>query len=316
MTILFTASLTKDQQEDLLETYPKQTFIFKEDINKLNDHLPEATVIVTFGEDLDDETIKQAKKLKWIMVMSAGLDQMPFKAIEERGILVTNVSGIHKTTMAEYALSMLLYVLRHEKQITQNKANSKWDSSLHMGEIVGQTMLVVGAGSIGQEVARIAKAFQMTTLGLSRSGRKVDFFDENHSITEKQDVLPRADFIVSVLPSTDETKDMYGMAEFKQMKDTAIFLNMGRGDAVVEEDLLQAIEQQVISHAVLDVFKQEPLPEDHPFWSEENITITPHIAAKSDHYMSRALTIFQQNFDAFIEDKNDYVNIIDSSQGY
>lgn len=316
MTILFTANLSEKHQKRLLNNFPKQDFIFKSENTNLDDHLAEASVIVTYGGDLDNEMIEQARNLKWIMVLSAGMEQMPLQAINERHIRVTNVRGIHKVPMAEYALSMLLHVYRQEKTITENNTEKKWDPSVRVQEITGRTMLVVGAGAIGQEVARLAQAFQMKTVGISRSGTAVGHFDENYKVNQLDDVLPQADFIVSVLPSTSETKNTFALKQFKLMKDTAVFLNMGRGDAVVEADLLQAIKQEEIVHAILDVFIDEPLAEDHPFWKEKNVTVTPHISAQSANYVPRALDIFEENLNVYLKDEEGYINSVDCSRGY
>lgn len=316
MTILFSARLEEQYQKQLLNNFPKQNFIFKDKVKSIEEHLSDARVIVTYGGDLDKDMINKAVNLEWIMVLSAGMDQMPLKTIEEKGILVTNVRGIHKISMAEYAMSMLLYVYREEKQLTKNTLENKWEQSLSVNEIGDKTLLVVGAGAIGQEVARLGQAFRMKTLGLSRSGKQVEFFDENHKNDDLSEVLPRADFIVSVLPSTEETEGFYTLKEFKQMKEDAVFLNMGRGDAVNEADLLEAIQKKEIGHAILDVFVNEPLPEDHPFWKEDNITVTPHIAAQSDRYVPRAIDIFEKNLHTFLNDETDYINKIDVSRGY
>lgn len=316
MTILFTASLDVEHQKQLVNNFPKQTFLFKDENESIEEDLPNARVIVTYGGDLDEKIINKTVNLEWIMVLSAGMDQMPLQAIEKKGILVTNVRGIHKISMAEYAMSMLLYVYREEENLTKNALENKWEQSLSINEVGERTLLVVGAGTIGQEVARLGQAFRMKTLGLSRSGKQVEFFDENHKNDDLSEVLPRADFIVSVLPSTDETRSFYTMKEFKQMKEDVVFLNMGRGDAVVEDDLLAAIQQEEIAHAVLDVFINEPLIEDHPFWKEENITVTPHIAAQSDRYVPRAIDIFEKNLHTYLNNKTDYVNKIDVSKGY
>lgn len=316
MSILFTASLDEAHQTQLKEKFPEQTFIFKEKVNAVEDYLTDAQVIVTYGADITEEMIHQAKQLEWIMVLSAGIDEMPLEVIEERDILVTNVRGIHKRPMAEYAMSTLLYVCRQEEALTRNYLNKQWEQSLTFHELNDKIMLIVGTGSIGQEVARLAQAFNMKTLGLSRSGDAVEHFDEVNTIEVLEEMLPRADFIVSVLPSTDETQDRYTMKEFKQMKSSAVFFNMGRGDAVVEADLLKAIEQRIIAHAILDVFREEPLPTDHPFWTEENITITPHVAAKSNRYVPRAMEIFEANLHTFLKGEEDYQNKIDIKRGY
>ncbi|SET70757.1 Phosphoglycerate dehydrogenase [Oceanobacillus limi] len=317
MVILFSAAISKKHQDALKEKYPNQTFLFCENMSEAQDKLSEATILVTYGEDLNESLIEQAAKLQWIMVISAGMDQMPFEAIAKRGILVTNSRGISKIPMAEYAISMFMQVYRQAPQLYENQKISKWDRSVRMLEITGKTMVVLGTGAIGQETARLAKAFHMTTYGVSRSGRPVEYFDETYKTAELEKVLSKADFIVAVLPSTEETQYLLTEAHFKQMKNDAVFLNMGRGDLVKSEVILQAVREDQIAHAVLDVFEEEPLPEDHALWNEEKVTVTPHLSGISPHYQTRALDIFTNNLDTYLADKEEgYINKIDVSRGY
>lgn len=314
--ILFSAKIASKHQEKLKTNYQKQDFIFCESMDQAKQYIGQAEVLVTYGGDLTDKLIEQTGKLKWIMVISAGLDQLPRKAIQEKGILVTNARGIHKVPMAEYAISMLLQVYRQAKLLYQSESSEVWEHSARVQEISGKTMLVAGTGAIGQEVARLAKAFQMKTWGVSRSGKSVEYFDENYKTDHLNKILPHADFVVSVLPSTVETKGLFTYEYFKLLPDHAVFLNMGRGDVVRGEDLLKAIQEQEIAHAVLDVFKAEPLPAGHAFWQEENVTVTPHLSGHSPHYIMRALEIFEQNMQVYLAAGNDYVNKIDLSRGY
>ncbi|MDY0395817.1 D-2-hydroxyacid dehydrogenase [Virgibacillus halophilus] len=317
MEILFSTKLTDDQREYLKRKYPAQSFHFFKNMEQAKAFLPTADVLVTYGGDLNRELIQEAKQLKWIMLFSAGMDDMPLKEIEEADIILTNVRGIHKVPMAEYAISMLLQVYRQEKTLVKNENEHKWEKSLRMNEISGKTMLIAGTGAIGQEVARLAKAFRMKTVGVSRSGRKVDYFDENHANTDLKKLLPEADFLVSVMPSTRETYHFYTMEHFKLMPEHAVFLNMGRGDAVGTDVLLEAVRNHEIAHAVLDVFEQEPLPEDSPLWNERNVTLTPHLSGVSPAYMTRALEIFDHNLEAYLrDDQENMQNKIDVSRGY
>lgn len=314
--ILFTAKISSKHQEKLTTNYPNQTFIFCENQVEVEQHISEAVVVVTFGSGLTADLIKRAEQLKWIMVLSAGMENLPLKEIEEKEIFVTNTRGIHKTPMAEYAISMLLQVYREGKVMMKNEQEHIWDKSVRMKEMTEKTMLIAGTGAIGQEVARLAKAFHMRTIGVSRSGRPVSFFDENYTQGEIDQLLPEADFVVSVLPSTDETKGFFTYEHFQQLPAHAVFLNMGRGNVVPSEVLLKAILNKEIAHAVLDVFEEEPLPEDHAFWQEDNITITPHISGVSPVYMVRALEIFEPNLDTFLSGKGTYINEIDPARGY
>ncbi|PAV28156.1 D-2-hydroxyacid dehydrogenase [Virgibacillus profundi] len=314
--ILFSAKVSEKHREKLIENNTDQTFIFCNNMDEAKEHLNDAEILVTYGSDLTAELVKHAAKLKWIMVMSAGLEQMPFKEIEEKNIVVTNARGIHKIPMAEYAIGMLLQVYRQAKALYKSEAEQHWDRSVHMQEITGKTMLILGTGSIGQEVARLAKAFQIKTIGVSRSGREVAYFDETHKVNDMKNVLPYADFVVSVLPSTNETSGLFTYEHFQLLPGHAVFLNMGRGDLVRSEDLLKAIQEKEISHAILDVFEEEPLPKEHIFWQEENITITPHLSGMSKQYTTRALEIFTENLDVYVQGKAEMMNKIDLSRGY
>lgn len=314
--ILFSANISSRHRTNLKEKFPNEHFQFCKNMREAKKHIKSVEVLVTYGEDVTANIVKQASNLKWIMVISAGMDQLPFETIEQHNILITNVRGIHKVPMAEYVISMLLQVYRQEKILIHNERNNHWDKSIKMREISGNTMLIVGTGAIGKEVARLAKAFQMKTLGVSRSGREVEFFDETYPIAQLDYVLPKADFVISVLPSTAETKYLYSIHHFKLMKDTAIFLNMGRGDVVSSEDVLKAVKEQEIEHAILDVFEQEPLSEEHPLWQEENITITPHLSGVSTNYVARSLDIFMENLTVYRQGSSSYINIIDTKRGY
>ncbi|GAA0597771.1 glycerate dehydrogenase [Virgibacillus siamensis] len=316
MVILSSAKLSDKHKQALNDKYPDVAFIFCDRMEEAEQHLDDADILITYGQDLTPELVGCASRLKWIMVISAGLEEMPLATIEEKGILVTNAKGIHKYQMAEYAISMLLQVYRQAKVIIENEHAGKWDKTVRLQELTGKTMLIVGAGAIGGEVARLAKAFRMTTYGISRSGKTVDNIDETYTNSDLKSILPIADIVVSVLPSTSETRHFFSYEDFQLLPDHAVFLNMGRGDAVSSDVILKAIREEEIAHAVLDVFETEPLPSDHPFWKEENITVTPHISGSSPMYQKRALEIFEQNLHTYLENRDEYVNKIDVTRGY
>ncbi|RDW17430.1 D-2-hydroxyacid dehydrogenase [Oceanobacillus chungangensis] len=313
--ILFSAKISGKYQDALKQQFPHQQFVFSNP-DDITNYISDAEVFVTYGDDVNTNLITEAINLKWVASLSAGVEGSPFQLMKEKGILFTNSRGIHKIQMAEYAISMLLQVYRQSNVVRTNEINHKWDKSVRMQEITGKTMLIAGTGAIGEEVARLAKAFQMKTIGISRSGRKVENFDENYPIDDLDQLLPNVDFVVSVLPSTDDTKGIFASKQFKALPNHAVFLNMGRGDAVIDEDLLQAIKDNEIAHAVLDVFNEEPLPTGHAFWEEEKITITPHISAMSPNYVPRALEIFTTNLQTYVTGQGEYINVIDPNRGY
>jgi len=310
------AKIRRDIREKLIESYSELNFRFHTKINEAENDLKDADVLITYGEDLNDKYIDMAKKLKWIMVISAGLDEMPFEAIEKKGITVTNAKGIHAIPMAEYTIGMMLQVARQAKVVIDNESNNNWDRTPTMMELYGKTIGILGAGAIGQEVARLAKAFNMKVIGLNRSGDPVENFDQIVTKKQLESLLKESDFLVSVLPKIKETNNILGKGEFKQMKKSAILINIGRGNVIHEQDLIKALRNEEIQHAVLDVFNEEPLPIDHPFWSEEKITVTPHLSGISPQYQPRAFEIFNYNMKVFLDRKGDYINLIDLKKGY
>src|SRR5699024_617959 len=232
IVILFSAKISQKHKDALLEKYQDQSFIYSDNMNTANAYLQEAEILVTYGEDLHADLIKRADKLKWIMVISAGIEKMPFKEIRERGIYVTNARGIHKTPMAEYAISMLLQVLRETKILLNNQKEHIWDRTVRMQELKGRTMLILGTGAIDQEVARHAQAVAGTTVAASRSGKPVTHFDENHQTKDLERLLPHAGLGVGVMPSTNATKGLSTYDYCEQLPNHSIFRNMGRGDLV------------------------------------------------------------------------------------
>ena len=250
------------------------------------------------------------------MVLSAGIDDMPLDTIAEKGIQVTNSRGISAGPMSEYAISMILQVERNAKELMEHEKNHVWSRKVKMNEISGKTMLVTGTGAIGQEVARLSKAFRMKTIGVSKSGRAKDHFDETYTIEQLNDQLPEADYVVNVLPATNETEKTFGRKQFQVMKKEAIFLNMGRGVTVNEAELIEALNDGEIAHAILDVMEEEPLPAESPLWDMENTTLTPHLSGISRHYQPRGFEIFKQNLDAYLKGEEFPLNQIDVKRGY
>lgn len=318
MRILSTFIPIEEVTEKMKKAFPDEEFIYCEDIEEALPELHKADILLTYGEDLNSEHIEMAKNLKWIMVISAGLELMPFKAIKEKGLLVTNVRGIHKIPMSEYTLSMMLHVTKKNKKIVEQQKDKSWDrlTNFPVGELHGKTLGILGVGAIGGEIARLAKAFHMKVIGLNRSGNKHEFVDEMVQYDGLNYVCENVDYLVSVLPSTDETKYILTDTHFDLMKKDAVFINIGRGDLVKDEVILRAVQLNKISHAVLDVFEEEPLPSKHPFWTLENVTVTPHISSKSKFYQPRSFDIFEQNLHIFKQGGSEFINKIDLDRGY
>jgi phosphoglycerate dehydrogenase-like enzyme len=317
LMILSSARLREEMKDELKKRFPKEEFHFYNNMKEAKAYLDQAEVLVSYGEDLTDELVAEAKELQWIMVISAGLDKMPFEALEKQDVLITNARGIHKTPMAEYTISMMLQVSRKASLLLENQKQHTWDRKVPMTEISGKTLGILGTGAIGCEIARLAKAFNMKTIGFNRSGHPAENCDV---IVDKEGIstlYEESDFIVNVLPSTPQTYHFVGESAFSLMKQNAVFINIGRGKTVDEEELIRALQTEKVGHAVLDVFENEPLKEESPLWDMKNVTVTPHLSGISPQYQERAIEIFCDNLTLYRNDKREeMINIIPYDRGY
>lgn len=288
-----------------------------QDIQEAKSHLKTAEILLTYGEDLTPEILAEAQNLRWIQVISAGLDKMPFAYLKTRPeILLTNAKGMHGGPMAEFTMGAILLLARKNVEILENQKKHRWDRSIRVEEIAGATLGIVGVGSIGQTIAKRAKAFEMRVLGLNTDGRPVDGVDVMYARSSLHDLLRQSDYVVVVAPLTPATRDMFGEGEFKAMKPSAYFINIGRGELVQEEALLKALNEKWIRGALLDVFREEPLPPDSPLWDAPNCVIVPHLSGRSPRYIERAMEIFRHNLSVYLQNKGEFMNVINVHKGY
>ncbi len=314
MKIYFTFDPRPDLKEDLLGEFPEIDFIFRSSVE--NDILKTAEILVTYGEDLNDEYIEIADKLQWIMVVSAGLEKMPLQKIAERGIAVSNVRGIHKIPMAESVLAHILAYNRKLPWVYDNKRNAEWNRKAKYTELHGSTAVILGPGAIGGEIGRLLQCFDVHTIGCNRSGGIADYMHDMVTFENLNTVLPTADYVISVLPCTKETHHLISEEHFKLMKNSAMFMNFGRGDLVSTEVLKQALLQNEIAYAVCDVFEDEPLSKNHPFWKMDNIMVSPHISSHSSRYLERSFEIFKPSLRKWLAGDKQLENMIDPQKGY
>ena len=316
MVLVTTCPVSDKHLAKIREVAPQLETRVHPSVQEAMDDLPLAEIMITYGEDLTPAIIEKCVQLKWIMVISAGLELMPFEAIAERGIVVSNARGIHKIPMAEYTLGMILMFSRRFVELYQNQMQHKWDRTIRIDELNGQTLGVVGAGAIGSEIAKRAKAFGMQTLGVATTLRQQEEFDEMFDRSKMDEVIQRSDYLVVITPLTEETKGLIGAREIGRMKPNAVLINISRGAVVDEDALLAALQSRTIRGAGLDVFNVEPLPEDHPYWSLDNVVLTPHLSSRSPKYMERAQEIFRHNLAVYLTQQGEMINRIDVKKGY
>src|SRR6202521_2060196 len=288
------------------------------------DRLPEelADTDIFLGYSLRPKQLKDAKKLKWIHSTAAGVAQLMYPELRDSGILVTNPSGIFSVPMAEHTMGLLLALARNFPDSVREQDRARWAQQeiwgkpQHLTELNGKVLLIVGDGSIGREVAKRAKAFDMRVWGVTRSGEGDRTVAEKiFSAAELHDALPDADFVLIAAPETAETKLLIGAAEIGRMKRGARLINVGRGSLLDEAALIQALESGALGGAALDVAQTEPLPAESPLWGAPNLFITPHTSGVSDRLWDRQAAILIDLLEKWF-DGRELFNRVDFVRGY
>lgn len=285
--------------------------------NITNSKLPleQTEIWITYGFDVTKENLDRMPALKWIQVFQAGIEHIPLDELNRRNILLTNVKGIHGRPMSEYVMSIVLYVTRDMERFIRNQKQHVWDRENLVDEAYRKTMGIFGAGTIGTAVAEKAKAFGMHVIGVNTSGMAKPPFDEMVTLSEKNKVLEKSDFVVLLMPVTKETYHCIGHEELERMKPTSWLINIGRGTLVETNALITALHENMIAGAALDVFEEDPLPKNHPLWDMDNVLITPHLSAKTVHYLDRCIDKFQSNLESY-ENGKPMLYQVDVKKGY
>ncbi|MFW5981289.1 MAG: D-2-hydroxyacid dehydrogenase [bacterium] len=281
--------------------------------------IKDAEILITGGGGVSPQLLRLAVKLKWIQTWSAGLDAFInseiINQLIEKDIIVSSSSGIHGEPIAEHVMGFLINYSRRLYDFYKMQESKEW-KWLNTNQLSGKTIAIIGAGSIGQEIALKAKAFKMKIIAVKRDiTETVDNFDEIYSNNDLLKVLPGADYVVATVPLTDETKGMFSEKEFKAMKDSAFFVNIARGEVVNEKALIKALGEKEIAGAGLDVFEKEPLDKDSQLYNLENVYITPHVSGSFPDYNKEAIKLFKENLERFIDGQK-LMNLMDYNRGY
>jgi D-2-hydroxyacid dehydrogenase (NADP+) len=293
--------------DGLRAAFPELTIHVVDHHSKSGPYIGSADILLTFGTMVTDRVLHEAEKLKWVQALGSGVDGIANSPSLRSDLIVTNIRGIHGATVSEAAIAAMLALSRNLPRVVRNQDRHRWErwpARLLDGKTVG----ILGIGAIAQALAPKCKALGMTVVGISSAKREVGGFDRIHLRDEVVAAVADLDYLVVLTPYSPETRNIVSDAVFSAMKPTSYFINVARGGVVDEGALIKALENGQIAGAALDVFNEEPLPENHPFWSMGNVIVTPHLGGYFDGYANRALPTIEENIRKFLA--GDIANMI------
>ncbi|MGB3421418.1 MAG: D-2-hydroxyacid dehydrogenase [Dolichospermum sp.] len=305
--------------------------------HEIEPHLPENTIVVRVdsegninGDATDAEVyfswfylkpttlhrvLDAAPSLRWHHAPNAGVNHILTPKYLERDLILTNGAGVHGIPIAEFVITYLLAYTKRLPILYQLHAEHNWQRGLPNIELFGKTLLIIGAGGIGQEIAVRAKAFGMRIFGSSRQSQPLPNFDKVVGANEWKELLPEAEFVVIAAPLTLETKGMIDMETLGLFRPDSYLINIARGAIVEESALTKALQEGWIAGAALDTVFTEPLPAESPLWTLPNVFITPHCSGNSPRVKERTIALFLENFTRYRQGQQ-LRNVVDKTAGY
>ncbi len=312
MRILVTHNASAEHLAQIRQAAPQAEVIVAREAELVAEEMPRANII--WGSRYLNELLPQAKQLDFIQVSSAGVDRLLTPELLQHPAQLVNARGIHGATIAEHVFMLMLALARDLPAVGKAQARHKWIRTAP-AMLAGATLGIIGYGSIGQAIARRAKAFDMQVIGLRRSVQSDPYADRMVDNSGLQELLQASDFVVLATPLTPETHHLLGAAQLAQMKPTAYLINIARGPVVDEVALIKALQAGQIAGAGLDVFVTEPLPADSPLWDLPNVLVTPHMAGHMPDYDERVIAIFLENLRRY-QQGQPLINVVDKQAGY
>ena len=301
--VLILLSLTetvRNQYRDRLRaSFPALNIDVVDHHSRVGPHIAKADVLLTFTPMLTGKVLEEAKGLKWVQTLGTGVDNLIDQSTLRKDVIVTNIRGIHGPPVSEAALGTMLALARDLPRAVRAQDERQWRrfpaQLLH-----NKTAGIFGVGIIAEALAQKCKAFGMRVVGVSSVPRAVAGFDQMHARDDLLQVVGEFDFFVLLTPLTASTRNSVDAKVFAAMKPSSFLINLARGGVVDEPALIEALKGGRIAGAALDVFNEEPLPTDHPFWSMHNVIITTHQGGFCDVYIDYALPTIEANMRSFL----------------
>jgi phosphoglycerate dehydrogenase-like enzyme len=297
-------------RDRLRRRFPDMTIDLVDHHSKVGPYIAAADALVTFAPMLSSQVLQSAPRLKWIQALGTGVDNLIDQPALRKEVVVTNVRGIHGAPVSEAALAGMLALARGLPRAVRLQDQRQWQrfpaQLLH-----DKTVGIFGVGQIAEALAPKCKAFGMRVVGVSSAPRPVAGFDRMHAREELAQVVGDFDFFVLLTPLITATQNCIGSKILAIMKPTSYLINLARGGIVDEQALIEALTKKRIAGAALDVFSQEPLPADHPFWAMPNVLVTTHQGGFCDVYIDYALPTVEANMECFLKgDFNGMINVV------
>ena len=312
------SSVPKDLFENMLNKYPdikdKISYLVDWDDDNWISSMKSADILLAWNFPTND--LKEiAPNLKWIHIVSAGVNHIyPFDWMK-KDLVITNSSGIHAKKAGEFGLMSILMLQNHMTRIITNQKNKEFVTLLSK-PIEGKKVVVVGTGSLGGSMIKHISLLGAEVIGINRRGGKVEGCSKIITFDKIDEVLPNADFLYLAVPETPDTKGLINKKRLDNLKSTCGIVNIGRESVMDYVHLIKKLEKNEIAGAILDVFSEEPINKNSKLWDTPNLIITPHISSDSKgNYIEMVLEKFFKNLKLFIDNK-ELINKVDPNLGY
>jgi phosphoglycerate dehydrogenase-like enzyme len=297
-------------RDRLSAEFPALQFVLAHHAGELPADLADIDVLISFAIELKDAFYQRATQLKWVQCLATGVDQVLRCPSFKRETLLTSGRGIHGAPMRETIVLLMMGAARDVRRLADAQKAHVWDRR-YWSLFTGKTAVIVGVGVIGVATAKLLKAFEMHVVGVTRTPRTADGFDEMMPTERLKDAVSRADFLINILPATKDNLQLFDRALFAAMKPTAYYISAGRGQTVDEAALVEALRERRIAGAGLDVYQTEPLPPDSPFWDLPNAFMLPHLGGYTSEYEDLIMPLIVENMRRFLAGRpSDMQNIV------
>lgn len=294
MKILLTGAFQYDEKHiTKIENLGLKVDLLKYE-NKTVENAEKYDAVVCNGLFLHND-IKKFKNLKYIQLTSAGLDRVPMNYIRENNIIINNARGVYSIPMAEWVILKILEIYKDSRGFYERQKNKEWVKNREIFELFGKTAVIIGCGSIGIEIAKRLKVFDVNVLGVDILNFRSEYFSKIYKFSDMKMALSKADIVILTVPLTEQTKNMINNNTISHMKDHSVLINLSRGALIKEDDLVKSIENEKFLGVALDVFNTEPLNEKSILWGMKNVIITPHNSFVGEGNKDRMYKVIIEN---------------------